>query len=1689
MQYLTLREYLRGRCLEPGPFLGLALELCDLVGDLHRQHLFPNKITPDTIQVAAETGSARVKGLESPLECQEDPLLSYPEYMSPEQSGRMKQQVDHRSDIYSLGVVFYQILTGELPFYARDPAEWTYAHLARLPYPPEHINAGIEPIFSQIILKMLAKNAEDRYQSSYGLRSDLELCLLQWQQKHSIDVFALGQNDVQINIRASDKLYGRSIECHVLEEAWQRTKQGTTELVILAGKAGIGKTALGNYLKSFVERKGYFIYGKFEQLKNNIPYSALGQAFTNLILQLLAEGKDSCENWRRVLNQAMGADAAVIADIVPALKHIMGEMDQVPELHPAESRNRFELNFKNFVQAIAQPEHPLVLFLDDLHWADEASLHLLESLSMAEKGQALLLLGAFRDNEVPKGHPLPLCLENISQAGICSTRIEVQPLSLQAVIELLTDSIYSNKGRIQELSEVLLQKTDGNPFFLRQMLQVLQADNLFCFSEIEGDWTWDITAIRKHHATENIMQLMLGKLGKLTENTRKVLSIAACVGNKFELELLATLGQKSAEMTRIDLQEAVKAGLIFECGGESPDSEYEFVHDRVQQTAYDLLNEDEKKVWHLQIGRLLHQKTPAGSLDNFIFKITDHMNLGRDMLQSEEEQLQLAGLNLRAGCKARASGAWVSSLEYLRQGVLLLPSDCWARKYELTYNIYLELAQSEYLNINFDEAEDHFDLVLSHTSTPLQRADVYILKVILYGNQIKRAEAIAIGIEGLRELGVGLPLNPGTLDIVMELVKLKMQIGRVNVTGLLNLPAMDNSVMSRALDLLIAIIPCASVIRPKLFALAMLRLACISIKYGHSSFSALAFTGYGIIGVTILKDYDLAYRMQELALELHKKYSDDNASTTLYFAVGEFLSQWHEPGNKGVEYLEKAHYYGLRSGNLFTGGTALARIIQKKFVLGCKLDEIYKSINEYIEFERWAKFKSLLMFLPTCQQFILNLKGQTDSPLSFSSSNYNEEQIAACIREDAAAPILLGYLLLKIQSLYLNHAYKEAMEVLQEASPQKEMVKGQFIYAELIFYESLVTIELVPQAPLVKRKQMLRRLNKSLKQMQTWARHAPHNFSSRALLLEAQLKSLKGSRWEALCCYDQAIAAAEADNCLPNQAIACEMAARFLLAQSLPQKADSYLHRAHNAYLEWGADACAKALEREFPLIFVKEETGNLSLLETCDASYLVKSGKQTMDLYTLIKSCQAMAGEVEVEKLMKQLMQFLMENAGAQKACLLLQEEGQLWLKARSDQKEVICTVSLAEADGLSRNIVEFVNSTRECLVLHDAGSEGMFTHDAYIQQNRVKSVLCLPVINQGRLTGILYLENNLSPRAFSPERVEVLSLLSTQIAVFFENARLFTSLKVSRDQIARWNQVLEQRVQERTRDWEKANRELRLSEDRYKNIFANTGTAMLLIADNGCVALANSRAAELFGYNTAGQPWTRLLLPSGFDQMYNRYMEWKNKGSESPRTFECQAQDKKGNIRDISVTVSLVPGRDDIIASLVDITERKQAEELLKHMAYHDPLTGLPNRLLFHDRLQQAILYTQRTGDLLAVMLLDLDKFKEINDTFGHETGDQVLCEMGRRLQNIVRVGDTVARLGGDEFTLLFTGIKKPEDITSITAKVRQCFKLPFKIKDEEISIDGSIGVSIYPSAAAQPAELLQTADQAMYRDKAQK
>ncbi len=760
----SLEQLLATRKLQLVKFLRIALQLTSSLGELHQNQIIHKDIKPSNIIINPETFQVKISDfgiatrlanenhsfLDSSWEQDNNSLLKGTlAYISPEQTGRMNRSIDYRTDFYPLGITFYQILTGQLPFKAIDPLELIYCHMALLPVPPHQLNPEVPEAVSSIVMKLLAKNPEDRYQSAYGLKADLETCLTQLLDRGKIEYFPCGQMDRRGQFLIPQKLYGRSAEVTALLSCFERVSSGSTEMMLVKGYSGIGKTSVINEVhKPIVRQRGYFISGKFDQFKKNIPYAALIQAFESLVRQLLTETPERIALWKEKLLSRLGENGSVIIEVIPEVELIIGSQPAIPELGPTESQNRFNRIFKEFVSVFTQKKHPLVLFLDDLQWADSASLKLIQLLLTEQDSQYLLLIGAYRDNEVSPTHALIQTIEKIEKTNSIVNTISLQPLAIEHVDQLVADTLHCEPERSKLLAELVFNKTAGNPFFLRMLLQTLHSEKLLNFDFNSGCWQWDIEQIQAVGITDdNVVELVARNLQKLPQMTQQVLRLAACIGNQFNLDVLAIVNEKSESDTSADLWSALIAGLILPLSDaykvplvfdeeeeavrieESVQVSYKFLHDRVQQAAYSLIPDDQKKQTHLEIGQLLLKNTPTEEIEENIFDIVNQLNIGRELILNHLERDRLAELNLIAGKKAKLATAYEAAGKYLNTGLELLSGDSWQNHYDLTLGLYIEAVEAEYLNANFEQAEKMANIVLQKARTLLEKVKIYETKI------------------------------------------------------------------------------------------------------------------------------------------------------------------------------------------------------------------------------------------------------------------------------------------------------------------------------------------------------------------------------------------------------------------------------------------------------------------------------------------------------------------------------------------------------------------------------------------------------------------------------------------------------------------------------------------------------------------------------------------------------------------------------------------------------------------------------------------------------------------------------------------------------------------------------------------------------------------------------------------------
>ena len=1403
----SLKEFINNKSLKLENFLQIAIQLSETLGQLHTHNIIHKDIKPQNIIFNSETGKVKITdfSIASSLS-RENPRIINPKslegtlpYMSPEQTGRMNRAIDYRTDFYSLGITFYEILTGQLPFQTKDVMELVHSHIAQTPVAPHELNQSVPLAVSKLVMKLLAKTAEDRYQNAYGLKADLEECLLQWQATGTIIDFTLGQQDKSSQFHIPEKLYGREREVQTLMAAFERISQGSTEMMLVSGYSGIGKSSLVNEVhKPMVRKHGYFISGKFDQFKRDIPYASLIQAFQELIRQLLTEEQDRIETWKAKILEAVGPNGQVIIDVIPQVELIVGEQNSVPRLAAAEAQNRFNLVFQKFIHVFANPEHPLVLFLDDLQWADSASIKLIQLLISDSDSQSLLIIGAYRDNEVSPTHPLMLMLDKVQKMGVRFSNITLQNLQKSHVEQLIADALNKTEDS-KQLADLLFKKTQGNPFFLNQLLKALYQQNLLIFDFVKRKWLWDIEQIQAVGITDqSVVELMVDKIQKLPETTQQVLKLAACIGTVFKLNVLAIVNQKSLKQTAHELWEAVSEGLILPINDnyniplvftqeeldklpfEPSKTAYRFLHDRVQQAAYSLIPEDQKKVRHFQVGKLLLQNTSSERLEDQIFDIVNQLNIGSDLINDHSEKYELARLNLLAGRKAKTSTAYETASRNLTVGLRLLAEDSWQNHYDLTLALHTEAVEVEYLNTDFERAQTFAGIVFQESRELLDKVKVYEIQIQFYISQNKMREGIDIALQVLSELGIFLPEEPEELNLATEQLQQELNSWRgEKIDDLQCLPTMTDPYKIAAMRILVTVTPPVFIAYPTLFPLLALTMVNLCIQYGNSVLASYGYVEYSLLFLGAMGDIDSGYRFGRLALKLLTQFDSRELKPKVYVVYNFFVRHWKEHIRTTIQPLQEAFQSGIEVGDVEYACYSAMLYCGYIFLTGESLEVVSQSQRVYLDFIRKSKQEFQLYFGKVWYQLTLKLQGKVGEKNCFASQDFDEAEVTGLLLKNNNHVSLISLYLCKTILSYLFKNYSQAVANAELGMKYETILVGMLQIAQTNFYYSLSLLAQYPTLNPAQKKEALQIVETNQQKMKHWAEHAPENYQHKYELVQAEKARILNQYIEAMEYYDRAIQGAREHQYLQEEALAYELAAEFYYALSRQEIAQTYLHKAHFCYGSWGATAKVQDLEARYPQFFVSRLPRKTIIPRTTETTtFTISADARILDATTVIKASLALSSEIIIENLLRQLMNIMIENAGAQKGLFLAKQDNQWTIEAEkleNSEVTVLQSIPVDASQSLAISVINYVQRTRENLVINDAIQEERFATDAYIVANQPKSILCLPIIHQSKLTAILYLENNLTTGAFTRERLEVLKVLTSQVSISIENARLY--------------------------------------------------------------------------------------------------------------------------------------------------------------------------------------------------------------------------------------------------------------------------------------------------------------------------
>jgi diguanylate cyclase (GGDEF)-like protein/PAS domain S-box-containing protein len=1657
-----MREVVDARALSMEAFFPIALRSASLLKEVQATRAFHGCINTSTLGLKRREKPVTAETLLAAVDSGQD--FSY---VSPEQTGRLNRGVDKRSDYYSLGVVFYELLTGRLPFAGHDPLELVHCHIAQQPAPPCDVAPEIPQVLSDIVLKLLSKNAEDRYQSIDGLLFDLARCELSFKETGKLAEFELGTHDGARRLQFSARLYGRQAEVQRLRQAFGRVVHGGNELFLICGYPGVGKSSLAHEIqRTVVSEGGIYLTGKFDQYKENIPYATLAEILRGFIRMLLASSEVEIERWRKLISQAVGKNGRLLLDLIPELDFFLGPQPDVVSLGAAEAQNRFFAVFREFVGVFATADHPLVIFLDDLQWLDAGSMRLLEYLATHPDLRYLLLIGSYRDNEVAAAHPLTRTLNAIRERGGAIEQIALSPLTKNDIVKFVADALDCDTKVVEPLAGLIYEKTAGNPFFTSQFLSALHERDLLIFEQENGEWRWDMGHIQTLSFTDNVADLMVARLTGMSKETQHLLKNLACIGASAPVTLLAHLVAMPAVAVESLLDDEQVSGILMRIG-----EEIRFSHDRIQEAAYSLIPPKDRPGMHLRIGRMMLSLHSRQYLEQNAFNLVYQLNRGIDAVIDSQEKRTIYQFNVLAGRKAKASVAFSSAREYLAQAVALLPPAAWGDTYESTFDLYLDLAECEFALGNFNQADQLLDTMLCHARNNHDRARVALMRIRMYFAVTRGPECLKVGLDALALFGVSFPESEEELNTLAEQGRrhLVEQLQQRRISDLIDLPVASDPEARMVISLLSELLTAAYSTRPAMVLPMLIKALNMSLQYGNTEESCVIYSNYGLLLAGSFYDVQSGYAFSEMSMRLNERFGDQKWRGRLLFIHGYAFHATQYPMATCLPILEKAYAACREVGNLGFAGASSDAMVWMAWETGMPLSQVMELAQPYLNFTRRNN-----TFTSNCAIYMLEL---LTARLQGEDIGAKEDELQALI-EKGGWKYSIGHFYISQQIRHYTFGrYEDALAAAEKAQSMPVSLHALAAMVTHCFYHALTIAAILPEADDTRRDVLRAALEKQLAKLEKWAKSSPKNYHDRYALVAAEIARIDGKLEQALDLYEQAIVSARDGGFVQNEALANELAAEFYSGRGLTSSASGHLMAARRAYAHWGAYGKLLQLDQRYP------QSEHASAEFSAKLSGVAVKGMNELDFLAVAKAAQAVSSEIVLGKLTESLLKIVVETAGAESGLLILSKKAEFEIAAQAStsagQIAVVLRQSPLQAVDVPLSLFHYVTRTLERVLIDDAAVSNPYAEDVYFCERRSRSVLCIPLLKQARLLGVLYLENKLVASAFTPDRITMLEFLTSQAVISLENARLYNDLQIENNERKRAQDDLKIKTIE----------------------LEAHASFMNAVIENIPVALFAKDARNDFRFTL----WNKAaedIFKIGKEAMLGRSSHdlWPQETADGLIADDKAVADAKQRI-DITeqsiyakgtdaqllhtIKVPLISPEDGktdyLIGISEDITDRKRYESMIWRQANFDALTGLPNRTRFRDQLSQDIERCHAAGAKLALLFIDLDQFKEVNDTLGHDSGDKLLIEAAKRIRACLRESDTLARLGGDEFTVI---LPNPVDsVETIAQTMINALVEPFHLGNEQAFISASIGVTIYPDDATEIEELLKHADQALY------
>lgn len=1666
----------------------LAISLTEAVSSLHERDIFHLSLRPSVFLISQDLSQVQIMDLSSARYCAKSsiginayrPLFSEAHYLSPEQSYPVDRLLDNRTDLYALGCVLTWLFSGQPPFaHLNGEHEIAYGHISGQPQLPELQHPCVHLAINQLLSLLLEKEADNRYQSCAGVLQDLHKIRQSCLAGESLTDLS-ERSDISDRLHIPQRLYGREEETAQLLQAFERVAEGPSEALLIGGYSGVGKSALVHEIhKPILKSNGLFVFGKFDQYQRGTPYSALVQAFNHFIRYLLSLPDQEVSEWRQRLNQALQPNGQVLVDLLPELGRLLGPQPELPLLGPEEQQNRFNRTFLQFVHEICVSNKPLVIFIDDLQWADLASINLLHLLLSDADSHYCLILGAYRDNEVDERHPFIRMLAELDNSSRLR-QLVLQPLKQPTVQQLIADTVQQQPEQVTNLTQLVYQKTGGNPFFFRQFMQELYQRELLHFDYQDASWHWSVTDIDQQCMTDNVVELMLHKIDRLPGPQQLLLQQAACIGASFSLELLQQLNQISGQALLERLQPIFAEGLLVPVRSHATEADSEirsarFLHDRVQQAAYSKWSDEARLHTHYQLGCLLLQDLDDDGIEEHCFQLVTHFNQAPHLLDVAECQ-QVIQLNHRAALKAKAATAYSTAVNYLDQVFALnqritelaeesrsAESFNCAPDNALLIDASLEKLECLYLAGEYQTAEALKDGIYAQCHDQALKTRFSAILITQYTRYGELQAAIAQGLSALEALEWPLPEQPTMDDIGAAIGEAQQGLQQMPFAELAKQPATTNAKVLQTLDILMAMQPCCYNSGSLLFPLTILGLLKLTREQGNSPYSSYVFMMYGLMCTKVLKDYDTAFEAAHYSSEIAKDYpANPLLEGRLLMMRCNFILPWQKSLQVGTQVRDNAYHQCLDQGDYYWGVHSYIFGFYADLVSTPSLELLLQRTEQVATTCEQIK-QPAQVYLSRLQCNLLHiLQGTLDNSQNLDHEPGYEQQALQHFRDTHYMCGKYDRLLGRLLQGYLFGNYQSALEVaLSPDLAMDDLDEGIFHEAVYTLFNLLCLLAYQQQGQELTEQQQAWQ-EAAWQKYQTWYQLNPHNFAVGFHLIQAEQHNVDGDSVEAICCYDKAIHYARQSGFALLEALACERSARYRYKQQQISMARAYLEQALQVYQSWGAYAKADEMER--------------LLTQISDQHLLV--GGHSLDWQSVLTASQDISQQCSTPELIERVLQRATSATGARRVAFF-QRNGDD--SGNNSEKHwnllaLCCEGQLKErqeVEGfLPESILNYCYNSQNTLILKDAANVGDYMLEQDIQQRQVRSVMALPLIAHDEFIGVLYLEHNATRNLFTAQKARVMELLAGQFAITYLNTRYY-------DQLQSYNEQLEATVAERTHQLNKKNQHL-------EAILQALPIPFVVSGPHGELIEGNERLLQQFEISQDDfiKENARNFYVNEQDRL-DMLQQLQLEGAVND--FECQLKthtDKPFWAMFSAAAIDLDSGK-GLFAAIRDITDHKHREHQLHQQANTDPLTGAYNRRAFFDlplEIRQA--HPQAS---LCIAMLDLDHFKRLNDNYGHAAGDEVLKQFVQLVQESLREKDLLGRVGGEEFALLLTDVTLEQAKEILDRLCHNISELTLSFEEQQIRFTSSGGVTEWQRHESLD-EGLNRADRLLYQAKAQ-